>query len=75
MSAAWHGVFACVYWGVDRWRQCANSAGYVAGWGGVGGGGVGGGRWRQRHWTLPFEGERFSVVWFTPKVRVSDEER
>ena len=22
--------------------------------------------WNQRHWTLPFEGERFSVVWFTP---------
>lgn len=23
--------------------------------------------WAQRHWTLPFEGERFSLVWFTPK--------
>eukprot|EP00977_Amphora_coffeiformis_P004788 scaffold1033_cov171-Amphora_coffeaeformis.AAC.5 len=23
--------------------------------------------WKQRHWTLPFEGERFSLVWFTPK--------
>jgi hypothetical protein len=23
--------------------------------------------WRLRHWTLPFEGERFSVVWFTPR--------
>ena len=23
--------------------------------------------WRQRHWTLPFEGERFSLVWFTPQ--------
>jgi len=23
--------------------------------------------WTQRHWTLPFEGERFSLVWFTPK--------
>merc|ERR1719428_1919403 len=22
--------------------------------------------WNQRHWTLPFDGERFSVVWFTP---------
>lgn len=22
--------------------------------------------WRSRHWTLPFEGERFSLVWFTP---------
>lgn len=22
--------------------------------------------WTQRHWTLPFEGERFSLVWFTP---------
>mmetsp|Transcript_19363 Transcript_19363/g.28022 ORF Transcript_19363/g.28022 Transcript_19363/m.28022 type:complete len:316 (-) Transcript_19363:203-1150(-) len=23
--------------------------------------------WKQRHWTLPFHGERFSLVWFTPK--------
>jgi tRNA pseudouridine(38-40) synthase len=23
--------------------------------------------WTQRHWTLPFEGERFSLVWFTPR--------
>jgi hypothetical protein len=23
--------------------------------------------WTQQHWTLPFEGERFSLVWFTPK--------
>ena len=23
--------------------------------------------WTQRHWTLPFCGERFSLVWFTPK--------
>ena len=22
--------------------------------------------WRERHWTMPFEGERFSLVWFTP---------
>jgi diketogulonate reductase-like aldo/keto reductase len=22
--------------------------------------------WKQRHWTLPFEGERFSLVWFSP---------
>ena len=22
--------------------------------------------WKQVHWTLPFEGERFSIVWFTP---------
>ena len=22
--------------------------------------------WRQRHWTEPFEGERYSLVWFTP---------
>lgn len=22
--------------------------------------------WRQRHWTKPFTGERFSLVWFTP---------
>jgi hypothetical protein len=23
--------------------------------------------WKQRHWTLPFRGQRFSIVWFTPK--------
>jgi hypothetical protein len=23
--------------------------------------------WTQRHWTMPFRGERFSLVWFTPK--------
>ncbi|KAL7538847.1 hypothetical protein ACHAXR_009138 [Thalassiosira sp. AJA248-18] len=23
--------------------------------------------WKERHWTLPFQGERFSLVWFTPK--------
>jgi hypothetical protein len=23
--------------------------------------------WSQRHWTMPFDGERFSLVWFTPK--------
>jgi len=23
--------------------------------------------WRERHWTMPFAGERFSLVWFTPK--------
>mmetsp|Transcript_21514 Transcript_21514/g.36030 ORF Transcript_21514/g.36030 Transcript_21514/m.36030 type:complete len:94 (+) Transcript_21514:1-282(+) len=22
--------------------------------------------WKQMHWTLPFEGERFSIVWFSP---------
>ena len=22
--------------------------------------------WKQRHWTMPFLGERFSLVWFTP---------
>ena len=22
--------------------------------------------WFTRHWTLPFEGERYSLVWFTP---------
>ena len=22
--------------------------------------------WKQRHWTLPFVGERFSLVWFSP---------
>lgn len=25
--------------------------------------------YRQRHWTLPFEGERFSLVWFSPLER------
>jgi tRNA U38,U39,U40 pseudouridine synthase TruA len=24
--------------------------------------------WRLRHWTLPFAGERFSLVWFSPEV-------
>jgi hypothetical protein len=24
--------------------------------------------WKSRHWTLPFMGERFSLVWFTPAV-------
>mmetsp|Transcript_24736 Transcript_24736/g.71418 ORF Transcript_24736/g.71418 Transcript_24736/m.71418 type:complete len:771 (-) Transcript_24736:236-2548(-) len=24
--------------------------------------------WRERHWTAPFEGERFSLVWFTPEM-------
>ncbi len=24
--------------------------------------------WRERHWTAPFEGERFSLVFFTPKL-------
>lgn len=23
--------------------------------------------WAQRHWTRPFQGERYSLVWFTPK--------
>ena len=23
--------------------------------------------WRQRHWTEPYEGERYSLVWFTPE--------
>lgn len=27
--------------------------------------------WKLRHWTLPFEGERFSLVWFTPEVKGS----
>ena len=22
--------------------------------------------WKQRHWTMPFRGERYSLVWFTP---------
>lgn len=25
--------------------------------------------WRLRHWTKPFEGERFSLVWFTPEMK------
>jgi len=25
--------------------------------------------WKLRHWTLPFAGERFSLVWFTPEVK------
>jgi len=24
--------------------------------------------WNQRHWTLPFEGDRFSLVWFSPEL-------
>lgn len=24
--------------------------------------------WKQRHWTAPFDGERFSLVWFTPEI-------
>ena len=27
--------------------------------------------WKLRHWTRPFRGERFSLVWFTPAVGVS----
>jgi hypothetical protein len=23
--------------------------------------------WTERHWTMPFSGERYSLVWFTPK--------
>jgi hypothetical protein len=23
--------------------------------------------WTERHWTLPFTGERYSLVWFTPR--------
>mmetsp|Transcript_11786 Transcript_11786/g.18148 ORF Transcript_11786/g.18148 Transcript_11786/m.18148 type:complete len:108 (+) Transcript_11786:762-1085(+) len=23
--------------------------------------------WTQRHWTMPFQGERCSLVWFTPR--------
>ena len=22
--------------------------------------------WKERHWTLPFSGERYTLVWFTP---------
>jgi tRNA U38,U39,U40 pseudouridine synthase TruA len=25
--------------------------------------------WKLRHWTIPFEGERFSLVWFTPEPK------
>lgn len=31
--------------------------------------------WRSRHWTLPFVGERFSLVWFTPAVEGDGGER
>lgn len=24
--------------------------------------------WKSRHWTAPFNGERFSLVWFTPDI-------
>ena len=27
--------------------------------------------WRSRHWTLPFRGERFSLVYFTPSTTSS----
>ena len=23
--------------------------------------------WKERHWTMPFRGERYSLVWFTPR--------
>jgi len=23
--------------------------------------------WKQRHWTLPFQGSRYSIVWFSPR--------
>jgi tRNA U38,U39,U40 pseudouridine synthase TruA len=26
--------------------------------------------WKQRHWTAPFDGERFSLVWFTPEMQL-----
>lgn len=29
--------------------------------------------WRLRHWTLPFRGERFSLVWFTPESQANKE--
>jgi hypothetical protein len=25
--------------------------------------------WKLRHWTNPFAGERFSLVWFTPEAK------
>jgi len=30
--------------------------------------------WQERHWTLPFQGERFSLVWFSPKDSASLED-
>jgi len=24
--------------------------------------------WKLRHWTAPFRGQRFSLVWFTPDM-------
>ena len=30
--------------------------------------------WADRHWTLPFQGERYTLVWFTPNgVRVPED--
>jgi hypothetical protein len=29
--------------------------------------------WKSRHWTLPFQGERYSLVWFTPSGVSLDE--
>ena len=28
--------------------------------------------WKLRHWTNPFAGERFSLVWFTPESKSND---
>jgi hypothetical protein len=28
--------------------------------------------WKLRHWTRPFSGERFSLVWFTPELKGSN---
>ncbi len=28
--------------------------------------------WGKRHWTLPFSGERYSLVWFTPMGAEND---
>jgi hypothetical protein len=25
--------------------------------------------WKLRHWTNQFQGERFSLVWFTPELK------
>jgi FkbM family methyltransferase len=30
--------------------------------------------WKQLHWTAPFQGERFSLVYFTPAMTLADDE-
>ncbi len=31
--------------------------------------------WNERHWTRPFEGERYSLVWFTPKGGLQEDDQ